>query len=53
MAAVRSSSVPDRVFICHNKADKKFSRSLATALIEQGVGVWFDELNLRPGDSIS
>lgn len=25
---------------------------MATALVETGVGVWFDEWNLRPGDSI-
>ncbi len=50
---IRSAGVPDRVFICHNKADTDFARSLATALVEQGVSVWFDEWNLRPGDSIS
>lgn len=53
MAEVQPANTPDRVFICHNKADKNFARSLATALVEQGVSVWFDEWNLRPGDSIS
>ena len=28
------------------------SRHLAVALVEQGVGVWFDEWEIRPGDSI-
>ena len=40
------------VFISHNKADKTSSRHLAVALVEQGVGVWFDEWEIRPGDSI-
>jgi hypothetical protein len=39
-------------FISHNKADKEMARSLAIALIEQGADVWFDEWNLRPGDSL-
>lgn len=39
-------------FISHNKADKATARLLATALIEAGAGAWFDEWNLRPGDSI-
>ena len=39
-------------FISHNKADKATARLLATALVETGVSVWFDEWNLRPGDSI-
>lgn len=41
-----------KVFISHNKADKISSRLLAIALIEQGIGVWFDEWEIRPGDSI-
>ncbi|WP_447962576.1 toll/interleukin-1 receptor domain-containing protein [Nitrospira sp. Ecomares 2.1] len=40
------------VFISHNKADKATARLLASALVEAGVNVWFDEWNLRPGDSI-
>jgi hypothetical protein len=40
------------VFVSHNTADKATARLLATALVESGVGVWFDEWNLRPGDSI-
>jgi hypothetical protein len=40
------------VFVSHNKADKASARLLATALVEAGVSVWFDEWNLRPGESI-
>lgn len=41
------------VFISHNRADKVEARLLATALIQQGVGVWFDEWNISPGESIT
>lgn len=41
------------VFISHNRADKVEARLLATALIQQGVGVWFDEWSLNPGESIT
>ena len=41
-----------KVFISHNKADKISSRLLAIALVEQGIGAWFDEWEIRPGDSI-
>lgn len=40
-------------FICHNKADKVTARLLAIALIEQGIGVWFDEWSISPGDSLT
>lgn len=39
-------------FISHNKADKATARLLATALVEAGVNVWFDEWQMKPGDSI-
>jgi predicted RNA-binding Zn-ribbon protein involved in translation (DUF1610 family) len=41
-----------QVFISHNKADTETARLFATAVIEQGVSVWFDEWDVRPGDSI-
>lgn len=41
------------VFISHNMADKETARFLAVALVEQGANVWFDEWQLRPGDSIT
>lgn len=40
------------VFVSHNKSDKATARLLASALVETGVNVWFDEWSLRPGDSI-
>lgn len=40
------------MFISHNKADKLSARALATMLVEQGVDLWFDEWEIRPGDSI-
>src|SRR5258708_17867989 len=39
-------------FISHNKADKTTARLLAVELVQTGMNVWFDEWNLRPGDSI-
>lgn len=41
------------VFISHNRVDKVEARLLATALIQQGVGVWFDEWSLNPGESLT
>ena len=40
-------------FISHNKEDKEYARSLAVALAEQGENVWFDEWNIRPGESLT
>lgn len=41
-------------FICHASEDKEdAARPLATALIKQGFRVWFDELSLTLGDSLS
>lgn len=41
-----------KTFISHNSADKDTARLLGATLVEQGVAVWFDEWQLRPGDSI-
>jgi hypothetical protein len=41
-----------KIFISHNKADKPYARSLATAFVQRGIDVWFDEWQMRPGDSI-
>jgi hypothetical protein len=41
------------VFISHNKKQKSSARTLALALVENGASVWFDEWNLRPGDSLT
>lgn len=40
------------MFISHNSADKATARALATLLVEQGQNVWFDEWEIRPGESI-
>mgnify|MGYP002823473521 CR=1 FL=1 len=42
-----------KVFISHNKADKANARLIAQLLVGQGADVWFDEWDLRPGDSIT
>lgn len=42
-----------KAFICHNKTDKVTARTIASALVQQGVDVWFDEWEIRPGESIT
>jgi hypothetical protein len=41
------------VFLSHASEDKPFVRVLVEALIDAGVTVWLDELELHVGDSIS
>jgi hypothetical protein len=40
------------VFLSHSSKDKAIVRDLAEALRKDGLRVWFDEWELRPGDSI-
>ncbi len=40
------------LFICHASEDKKAARELANAMKRLGAEVWFDEWELRVGDSI-
>ena len=41
------------VFICHTTEDKAdFVRPLATALRDAGLSVWYDEFELKIGDSL-
>lgn len=41
------------VFISHASEDKEeFVRPLASALVQQGLNVWYDEMTLRIGDSL-
>lgn len=41
------------IFISHASEDKDgFVRSLANALIKEGLNVWYDEMTLRIGDSL-
>jgi hypothetical protein len=40
------------VFICHASEDKPAARQLANAMAKLGADVWFDEWEIRVGDSI-
>lgn len=42
-----------QVFISHNVTNKADARLIASALVERGAGVWFDEWRIRPGESIA
>lgn len=39
-------------FLSHNRADKPAARALGTRLVLAGGEVWFDEWDVKPGDSI-
>jgi hypothetical protein len=41
-----------RVFVSHSSRDKPFVRKLVTELKKHGLNVWFDEIEIRVGDSI-
>ena len=41
-----------RIFLSHNAGDKSDVRRLAAAIAVTGARVWFDEWEIRPGDSI-
>jgi len=43
---------PFDVFLSHSSKDKAVVRALAERLRGDGVKVWFDEWEIRPGDSI-
>jgi hypothetical protein len=40
------------VFVSHNHTDREFARRLAADLKLAGVGVWIDEAEMGPGDSL-
>jgi light-regulated signal transduction histidine kinase (bacteriophytochrome) len=40
------------IFLSHNKIDKQFARRLATDLKLAGAEVWFDEAEIKLGDSL-
>lgn len=40
------------VFLSHSAKDKKIVREIAQRLKKDGVKVWFDEWEIKPGDSI-
>jgi len=42
----------EKVFISHSAGDAAWARSFAQALKQRGVAVWFDEFDVRPGESL-
>ncbi len=40
------------VFISHNRADEMAAGEIASFLVTEGVDVWFDKWQIKPGDSI-
>jgi hypothetical protein len=40
------------IFISHASEDKGFARPLAEQLVSEGISVWFDEYELKLGDSL-
>jgi DNA-directed RNA polymerase subunit RPC12/RpoP len=47
----RTNKMP-RVFICHSSRDKSFVRDLVSRLQDDGIETWFDEVEIKIGDSI-
>lgn len=43
----------NKIFISHSSTDKGWAREFAQRLSGVGADVWFDEFNIKPGDSIS
>jgi hypothetical protein len=41
-----------KIFISHTSSCRDWAKEFATALRELQADVWFDEFNIRPGDSI-
>lgn len=42
-----------QIFISHSASDREWARALVNEMRELGANVWFDEINIGPGDSIS
>src|SRR5579864_8176140 len=42
----------EKVFISHSAGDADWARGFAQALKQRGVTVWFDEFDVRPGESL-
>ncbi len=38
-----------KVFICYARADTDSACNLRTQLVQDGMNVWLDEENIRPG----
>lgn len=48
-AIAASTGAGPTVFLSYSSADKELVRTFARGLEERGVSVWFDEMQLRPG----
>jgi hypothetical protein len=44
---------PPRVFICYSSKDRDFAQKLAKDLTTYGIMVWYDEYEIKVGDSIT
>ena len=44
---------PFDVFLCHSSKDKVVVREIAARLKQDGVRVWFDEDQIKPGDHVA
>jgi hypothetical protein len=42
-----------RIFLCHSDKDHNFVHKLAKDLTNKGINVWFDEWEMKVGDSLS
>ncbi len=50
--ALMADSFPFDLFLSHSSKDKEVVREVAKRLRADGLRVWFDEWDIRPGDSI-
>jgi TIR domain len=51
-AMTDQTSKPIKVFLSHASEDKQLARRIAEHLTENGIDTFFDEWEIRPGDSI-
>jgi hypothetical protein len=42
-----------KIFVSHNAKDKDTARLLATMFTDRGISVWFDQWEIKPGESIT
>ena len=49
---IMPAEFPYDVFLSHSSKDKQVVRDVAERLRKDGLRVWFDEWEIRPGDSI-
>jgi hypothetical protein len=53
LARLYDKRIPTDVFICHSSMDKGFARRLALDIHKEGFKSWFDEFQMKPGDSLN